>query len=934
MTRATRRNAAAPALGSLVAAIALSGVLDAGTAAAQAPSPVHARFDAPPPDAIERGVALRKLGTTKSVLMIGAHPDDENTAVLAELALGHGADVAYLSLTRGEGGQNGIGAEQQEALGLLRTEELLAARAMDRGRQFFTRAYDFGFSKNAEEAFRHWPREELLEDVVRVVRAFRPDVIVAVFSGTPADGHGHHQASGIMAREAFAAAADPARFPDVGPPHAAVSLYRARFRGTEDATLVLETGGLDPLLGRSHHQVAMASRSEHRSQDMGQAQAMGPRQVGLDLVASRIEGDAPRSLFAGVDTTLSMRAERAAGQDARLADAAESLRRYEGSVAEPGAAGGDVALARAAAELEAALRSVLRVADERGGAPADDLLRALRREREQLHLALLLDAAVSVDVRADDATVVPGQTFTVAVSVWNGGPSAVRVERLGVEVPAGWTAVEEPSEDAAGGRSEDMVAERDAGLGGNGAGRGGVAGPEALAPGSVLRRAFRVGVPSGATPSIPYFLRAERDGDRYAWGNAEHAGEAFAPDPVRGAATVTLDPSGDGASPGSAAPVTIATSRAAAFVDVDRTIGEYRLPVLVLPGAAVALSPGVALVPASAPRPVDFSVRVTSNEPGPLEGVASLGLPPGWGSEPAEVRLEVSSGATGVANFQVTPPADVAPDEYHVAGLFRAPDGRAVETGLDVIDYPHIRPRLLPTRARAVLQVLDVAVPGDLTVAYVESAGDAGAAALEQLGIDTELLGPQDLAAGDLDRFDTIVLGIRAYEFRPDVAANNARLLDYARAGGTLIVQYNRYELPQGGFAPYPLAMSRPHDRVTDEAAEVTILEPGHRLFTWPNQIGPADFEGWVQERGLYFAGTWDERYRPLLEMADPGEAPLRGSLLIAPLGEGTYVYTALALFRQLPAGVPGAYRLLANLVALGADRPAASPRSRGSADE
>jgi hypothetical protein len=242
---------------------------------------------------------------------------------------------------------------------------------------------------------------------------------------------------------------------------------------------------------------------------------------------------------------------------------------------------------------------------------------------------------------------------------------------------------------------------------------------------------------------------------------------------------------------------------------------------------------------------------------------------------------------------------------------------------VDVVDYPHIRPRLLPTRALSVLQVLDVAVPEGIAVGYVQGAGDDGAEALAQLGVDVTTLGPEELASGDLDRFDTIVLGIRAYEFRPDVVANNGRLLDYARRGGTLVVQYNKYEFPQGEFAPYPLTMSRPHDRVTDEAADVTLLRPDHPLFTWPNRIGPRDFAGWVQERGLYFAGTWDDRYEPLLEMADPGEAPLRGSTLIAPLGEGTYVYTALSLFRQLPAGVPGAYRLLANLVALGAERVA-----------
>ena len=899
------------------AAVPTSAAVSA-PASAQAPPAIDQTFDAPAPDAIERGIALRKLGTTKSVLMIGAHPDDENTAVLAELSLGQGADVAYLSLTRGEGGQNGIGPEQQEALGLVRSEELLAARDMDRGRQYFTRAYDFGFSKGAEEAFRHWPREELLEDVVRVVRSFRPDVIVTVFTGTPSDGHGHHQVAGMLAREAFDAAADPALFPHLGPPHAAASLYRSRFRGTDDAAVTLATGALDPLLGRSRHQVAMAGRSEHRSQDMGQAQAMGPRQVGLDLVASRAEG-ASGGLFAGADTTLSMRAERAAGAEPRLADALVRLRAYDAVVREP------AELGAAAVQLDAALVEAARLANVgAGSAVAEELLRAIMRERGQLQTARALDAGLRVDVRAEDATVVPGQAFTLTVSVWNGGSHPVEVQRVAPDLPPGWSATRDVARQDGAGAAGDGEAPREGdapGTGGRAAASTAAPGmTEVLPPGEVLERSFRVAVPADAEPSVPYFLRAERPGDLYAWEGTEADGRAFEPDPVR--AVVTLVPRApEGAAPGPAPAIII--SRAAAFVDVDRTVGEYRLPVLVLPEVSVALAPGVALISASDPRPVDFEVRVASFEPVPVAGAATLVLPAGWTSTPARAPMTIEPDGAGVATFRVVAPAGVPPGENAVAARFVADDGRAFEAGVEVIDYPHIRPRLLPARARSVLQVLDVAVPADLAVGYVDVAGDGGPMALDQLGVDYTLLEPDDLAAGDLDRFDTIVLGIRAYEFRPDVAAHNARLLDYARRGGTLVVLYNRYEFATGEYAPYPLDMSRPHDRVTDEAADVGILEPDHPLLTWPNAIRPADFEGWVQERGLYFAGTWDERYQPLLEMADPGEAPLRGSILIAPLGDGTYVYTGLSLFRQLPAGVPGAYRLLANLIALGADREA-----------
>jgi LmbE family N-acetylglucosaminyl deacetylase len=846
------------------------------------------------------GLALRRLGTTKRVLMVGAHPDDEYTPLLAHLALGEGADVAYLSLTRGEGGQNGIGTELGEALGILRTEELLAARRADGAEQFFTRAYDFGFSKNADETFRHWPREELLRDVVAAIRRYRPDVVVTVFSGTPQDGHGHHQASAIVAREAFDAAADPRRFPEQVAaglrPHRAAGLYQSLWRGTENATLRLQVGGYDPLLGRSPYQLAMASRSRHRSQDMGRPEPAGPQWAHLRRwpvggPAGENGGAAPASLFAGVDTTLTARALADAARRGR-ADAAfaeygtlVARLRSEANPLEPG---------RLVPELGRALALLARAGDALAGdtsAAARDLRFRLAAERDDARAALARAAGLVFEATADDARVVPGQTLVVTASVWNGGARPVRISALEPELPAGWTA--EPLDPL----------------------------PAGVAPGALAARRFRVRVPADAAPSGAYFLRRPRSGDLYAWtGDPDVDGMPFQPAPVRARAVVAVE----------SAEFPLAGE--ATFREVDPRQGELRRPVLTVPAVSVLLEPGASVlaVPAArtdaAPAPLRYRVRLRAEAPDGIAGTLRLELPAGWRAEPREAPVRFAApGEQREAEFAVRPPAGVAAGDYPVRAVFRAEDGRRFERGVQLVDYPHVRARPLLHDAASRVRAFDVRVPQGLRVAYVAGAGEEGPALLEQLGITPELLDAEALAGRDLSRYDVIVAGSRAYEVRPDLAAHNARLLDYVRRGGTLIVQYNKYELVEGGFTPFPLTMGRPHDRVTDEEAPVRLLDSSHPVLSRPNRITDRDFAGWIQERGLYFARTWAPEYTPLLEMADPGEAPLRGGLLVAPYGEGTYVYTGVAFFRQLPEGVPGAWRLFANLLALGADRGAAN---------
>lgn len=818
------------------------------------------------------GLALRRLGTTKRVLMIAAHPDDENTAVLSTLALNEGADVAYLSLTRGEGGQNLIGPELQEGLGLIRTEELLAARRLDGAQQFFTRAYDYGYSKSAAEAFSHWPADSLLADVVAVIRRFRPDVVITVFSGTPRDGHGQHEIAGILARRAFDAAGDTARFPANGPPHQPRYLYQAMYRPTGEEHIRLATGALDPLFGRSHFQIAMASRSRHRSQDMGQAQPPGPRSTVFTL----IDGDRPAdggSLFVGIDTTMAQAGARAGGAAAAL------LQAYQDTVRAVRAAYNPLRPDALVPQLSSADGFLARALT---AARADDALHAvIQHERAQLHDAMSATAGIVLGATADRPRIVPGETFTLTLTAWNGGTRPVGVRAFEPLLPAGWT-VQTASPAA-----------------------------RVLAAGEVLAQEFTVRVPRDAQPSEPYFLRARRAGDLYTWpADAALRGLPFEPPSVR--ARIELEIAG----------VAIEQTTEGTHVVIDKAFGERRSPLLVVPAVSVQVQPHVLVLPADAPpeeRRRTLRVLIRSAATDTVQGIVDIEPPSGWRVQPQRPRLTLAPQDAQQIDLVLEPAGQPAIGRDTVHVRFVRDDGTSYTRGYDVIDYPHIQPRILYRPAAATIAAVDVAIAPDLAVGYIEGAGDDGAETLRQLGARVTALDSTALASGDLGAYDAIVAGIRAYEVRTDLIRHNDRLLDYARDGGTFVVQYNKYELVDGNYTAYPMTMARPHGRVTDEGAPVQLLLPEHRVLSWPNRIEARDFAGWVHERGLYFAETWHDAYAAPLAMSDAGEAPLAGSLLVAPYGRGYYVYTGLAFFRQFPEAVPGAYLLLANLVSLGA---------------
>ena len=767
--------------------------------------------------------AERMLGHRKRVLMIAAHPDDEDTELLTVLVRGQGAEAAYLSLSRGEGGQNLIGPELGEELGLIRTEELLGARALDGARQYFTRAFDFGFSKTLAETSRFWPPDSVLKDVVRVVRRFRPQIIVSIFSGTPRDGHGQHQMAGWAAQEAFKVAGDSSRFPELRSteglaPWTPLKLYRnARF-DPAGASLSLEGGVLDPEVGQSYRQIAMRGRSLHRSQDMGVLQEPGPSTLRLALISDRT-GSVDRDLWSGIDTT--------------------------------------------AAPLDGA------------GIESQDL----RRHADD---AEAIRAALVVDATTADGRIIPGQRVPVRLTVWNAGLTPATVQ-LALIAPADWSVT-------------PCAAAR-----------------TTVAPGTIATCVMEVTVAEDAALTTPYFLREPREGGLYHWsGDPSSWGEPFEPAALRARFVFT---SLDGR------PVTL--TREVVHRYRDQAVGEVRHPVLVVPRVDVKLDPAEKVWATGVRAPQSFTVTLQHGAADTTTGTVELELPSGWPPAAAQRFALSREEERETLVFQVRPPDPFAAGTYEVRAVARDRAGRRYASGVTTVDYPHIRQRALARAATSVVHAVPIALPAVRHVAYIRGASDRVPEVLLGAGLPLDLLDGAALERGDLSKYDVIVVGSRAYETEPALLENNTRLLDYARAGGRVVVQYQQGPYFNGNYAPAPLTVAQPHDRVTDETAPVKLLVPASSAFTRPNRIGPDDWAGWLQERGLYFAHTWDPSYTPLLELADPGEAPLRGGLLVRPLGKGTYIYTGLSFFRQLPGGVPGALRLFLNLLDLRATPPA-----------
>jgi|CXWL01.1.fsa_nt_gi LmbE family N-acetylglucosaminyl deacetylase len=837
--------------------------------------------------------ALQKLTQHRRLLVIAAHPDDEDTTILTLTARGQGGEAAYLSLSRGEGGQNLIGPELGVGLGLIRSRELLAARQLDGARQYFTRAYDFGFTRSVEETLAKWPAAVLGEDVVLVIRRFRPQVIVTVFPDTARAGHGQHQAAGKMALETFDRAGDPTAFSGLAAegiePWRPTALFRSAFFDPNAPALEVPTDGIEPFSGRTYVQIAGASRSMHRSQDMGRAQALGPSKGRYS--ALRGPGAEATDLWTGIDTRLEAIANLLPAGAARESVARELAAARALAEAAHGRLGPTTA-GSLAPELGRLLDHLLAA---RAAVPATGVVAELLAEKIEIAKAALLAAAgIGFDVWTDREAVAPGESFRVDASLWNGTGALGTVEPLALELIGPFTSV--PALDDKGAI---------------------LAPPASLAAKALGSWAFTVEPLAAARPSVPYFLARPLVGDLYDWttARADERGEPFGAPELTARLRLTV------------AGRELALEREVVQRLSDQARGEVRRPLRVVPRLEVAVEPALVVWPVDSPEPKKLHVHLRSSSGAALSGQVRLELPAGWPARPPEAFTIPEPGGEVGIDVEVAPPVGLAAGRSEIRVVAEVAGDR-FEAAYPVIDYPHIRPTPQPRPARVEVSATDLHFPPLARIAYVRGASDRVPEALLALGLPLELVTGEDLATRDLAGFDALVLGSRAYEVDPDLARASARIHEFARGGGLVLVLYQQYQYVTAKAAPFPLEIARPHDRVTDENATVRALEPEHPVFTTPNRLGPADWEGWVQERGLYFAHTWDPAYTALLGFPAAGgatpEAPgttepteLSGGLLVARLGRGTYVYTGLAFFRQLPAGVPGAYRLFANLLGL-----------------
>ena len=793
-------------------------------------------------------LALQKLNVLGRVLYIAAHPDDENTNLMAFWANGSLYDAAYLSVTRGDGGQNLIGPELGERLGVIRTEELLDARRIDHARQFFTRAIDFGFSKTADETMHIWGHDKILADVVWIIRNFRPDVMVTRFSPGDEKTHGHHTASAILAQEAFSAAADPNRFPEqlvfVKPWQATRLVWNTSpFFFTNrnlpfDPTglTVLEAGGYNPLLGKAYTEIAAASISMHKSQGVGGAPRRGARKEYFKPLEGK---PMTSSLFEGVDTTWS----RVPNSESVAAQGHQIISKFN------------------PADPAASVPELLKLRQAMSGIQDDSWIAEKKAQLDKIIAACL---GLHVEASTATETFTPGQTATIKLEAINRS-----------NVPVTLQEARFPNT----GDSNKVDA--------------------ALPSNELVTKDLSYRIPDNAPYSQPYWLRKPETLGTFAVDDQKLIGlpENSPALPIE----VVLQVSGQELR------YTVDTK----YRPVDTVPTEVPRSLVIAPPVFANVTNNVLVFPTNESKTV--SVHVTAAT-GPVKGELKLTAPQGWEISPASIPVDLKAGdAEMVAMFSIKPPNE------NGEGTLRAIvsiDGREYSLERVRISYPHIGVQTLMPPAQAKLVRSDIQKKGD-RIGYIPGAGDDIPESLRQIGYSVKILSEPEITAKNLAQFSAVVLGIRAYNTQDRISNWLPELFAYVNEGGVVIAQYNTLaDLKTNQFGPYPLEISR--DRVTDENAQVRVLAPDNPLMNIPNKITPKDFDGWVQERGLYFPNKWDPAWTPILSCNDPKEKPLDGGLLVAKSGKGFFVYTSYSWFRQLPAGVPGAYRLFANMLSLG----------------
>ncbi len=794
---------------------------------------------------------LQKLNFIGSALYIAAHPDDENTRLISYLANDVKARTAYLSLTRGDGGQNLVGPEIRELLGVIRTQELLAARGTDGGQQLFTRANDFGYSKHPDETLAIWNEEEVLGDVVRAIRKFKPDVIVNRFDHrSPGSTHGHHTSSGMLSVEAFDLLNDPSKYP------ASVKMYgtwqpkrlffntswwfygsREKFDAADKTNLVeVETGNYYPALGLSNGEIASLSRSMHKSQGFGSTGSRGAETEYLEFLKGVMPKD-KTNVFDGIDTSWN-RLEGGAAIGTILNPLEENFNFQNPSAMLP--------------QLTEAYTLVKALKDSHWR----DI------KLKQLETLILDCGGIFLEAVANTNAINPNGTYEVTIEAINRSDFPVIINSIKSV------------------KGEMLLALN-----------------ETLAPNE--KKEFTTTIISASSKvSAPYWLNEKGTLGMYK-APEEMIGlpETPAPEQVIFEMQLKQTP--------------ILVKRAVVYKFNDPVKGEVYQPLEVLPAVTSSIPEKVLIFSTSESRIVP--VTVTAGRDG-ITGSVTLQHPKGWQVSPAQGVFNIETkGQTQTLQFTVTPPRDQS--EGYLRSLAQMGD-QYFDKEMVTMDYDHIpfQRVLLPSEAKIVR--IGIEKKGQ-NIGYIDGAGDAIPQSLREIGYDVTTIAPSEITANNLKQYDAIVVGIRAYNTVPELAFKQSELNSYVENGGTLLLQYNTsHRMVTNDIGPYPISLSR--DRVTDEFSAVKILTPEHPVLNSPNKITQADFENWVQERGLYFPNEWDEKFTPILGMQDKNYEESRGSLLVAPYGKGYYIYTGLSFFRELPAGVPGAYRLFANLLSIG----------------
>jgi LmbE family N-acetylglucosaminyl deacetylase len=797
------------------------------------------------PDAARLQIALKKLTVVGTVLYVGAHPDDENTAVLSYLSLGKGVRTGYLSLTRGDGGQNLLGSEQGELLGIIRTQELLAAREVDDGEQFFTRAVDFGFSKTPEESIRFWDKDQVVSDIVWIIRSFRPDVVINRFTKA-GGGHGHHTASAILSEEAFQMAGDPSKFPEQlkyvqpwQPKRLVWNRYSFGGQGPteeEKASLAkMEIGSYNPTLGKSYTEIAGQSRSMHKSQADGDSQNRGKYMNYFVTIA----GDpAKEDVLEGIDI---------------------SWKRI------PGGEQVGVILEKAYLEFDPrdpthTIPALLQAYSLMQKLPPGQ---ELEEKKKELLKVVKACSGMWLEAIAVQPSSIPGTDVKIAISALN--RSDIEIQLESVQIDPG-NAIE------VSGSLKNNVP---------------------------LTKELNLNIPASMPYTQPYWLEKREAGSLYVVSDQRMIGLPESPSPF--VAKFRLSISGQ----------SLELEEPVLYRWIDPVDGERYRVFEVAPELAIQINQPVTIYMDNNPKTVD--VMLTGAAAG-IAGNLGLKLPEGWKADPETVPFRFSQkNETINAQFQVRP----SPGALRGTFLAEADiGGKKISSDLVSINYHHIPPQTVLIPAQAILLPLDMKKPVG-HIGYVVGSGDRITECLDQVGYHVTLLSSDDLMSGDLSGYDAIVLGVRAYNTRPELTLAQPRLLDYVKNGGTLVVQHNTLqdqEMINPG--PFPIRISR--DRVSVEDSPITILNPQSPLLNFPNKISSKDFEGWVQERGVNFPDQWDPKYETVIACNDPGESPKAGGILFAKYGNGTFIYTTYSWFRQLPGGVPGAYRLFVNLISVG----------------